>query len=118
MSLQEKACRLIYSVIRARCPIDTGNLATHGITIESDFSKIFIGNEVADYAEYTNEPWTHGTNPNEGWIDNAIQESLPLVKNLLSGTISQTEYDQIISDYEQILKARMDARAKEILGVL
>lgn len=113
MNIKERACRLLYAVIKARCPIDTANLVTHGITMESNFSAIYIGNEVADYAVYTNEPWIRGKNPNEGWIPNAIEEAMPMIKSMCSGEMSNEEYLNLVQDYEKMFTERMQERATQ-----
>lgn len=112
MEIIERACRILYSVLKARAPIDTGNLVTHGIQMTSDFSAVLIGNEVVDYAYFTNEPWERGTNPNQGWIEQAIEEALPLIKNACRGIMSESEYEEILNNYKDILNTRLSERAK------
>ena len=114
-NLIERACKILYNVIKARAPIDTGNLVTHGIQMASDFSSVYIGNEAVDYAWFTNESWERGTNPNEGWIERAIEEALPLIKSACSGVMTDEDYNKVIESYEKVLATRLEARANEIL---
>lgn len=114
------ACNILKSVLQARAPYDTGRLATQGIWVENDGSAVYIGGaEVAPYAVYTNEPWTKGKNPNEGWIDKAINEATPIIKQALSGKITREQYeetmrfygeehDKRLAHYEQFLAVRRD----------
>lgn len=115
MDVREKACKILYNVLKARAPIDTGNLVTHGINMASDFSAVYIGNEAVDYAFFTNEPWEKGTNPNEGWINRAIEEAMPMIKNAVQGYMSEDDYETLLSEYQKELQTRLDDRAKEIL---
>lgn len=35
--------------------------------------KLYVDENIAPYMKFTNEPWEHGKNPNEGWFDRAAQ---------------------------------------------
>lgn len=114
------AGQIVYSMLRAQCPIDTGNLSQHGIWPNDDGSEIYIGGERAPYAVYTNEPWVsekwHGhKNPNEGWIDKVLTDALPIIKAALSGDITEDEYNEIISNNNSDYQARLDKIAAENL---
>lgn len=62
-------------------PYDTGNLYLNAIRIITTAAgyAVIIDDSIADYVYYTNEPWSNGTNPNEGWVDRffeAVQQSI------------------------------------------
>lgn len=71
-------------------PVDTGNLRDYGVKLEirDDFTaRLYIDEEEAPYMKYTNEPWKHGKNPNEGWFDRAAQHIAQLIAERLKGDI-------------------------------
>lgn len=118
-SRQYLACVYLHSALVAQCPKDTWNLALHGIRIvqvDGGFH-IAVGGEPAPYAVFTNEKWEHGTNPNEAWIERTIEMCLPYIKQIMSGTITQEEVNQIIQDqiYTSIAAQRAEhLRRKEV----
>lgn len=73
-------------------PKDTGNLfSTLTVEVSSDFrAKITIGGMQAPYAPYTNEPWTKGTNPNEGYIENCLDHLTRLLASRGLGKVKWT----------------------------
>lgn len=102
-----EACRILKVVLQARAPYDTGNLAVEGIRI-GDYGTlpaVYVGGaEVAAYAPVTNEPWVSerwkGTkNPNEGWIDRAIQEAKPYIQKALSNRMTEEELQELLGEY-------------------
>jgi hypothetical protein len=105
MGMKQTVCDLLVAVLRAHCPYDTGMLS-RSIEQTSDFSAVLIGGENAPYAIYTNESWDlfqaplHGkTNPNEGWIDMAVQEAIPYIRSALEGRTSEQELLDLIEVY-------------------
>jgi len=93
---QYQAALLLHTALVANAPKDTWNLALNSIRIVQDKGQwhVLIGGEIAPYAEFTNEPWTRGKNPNEGWIERTIEECLPMIKQIMSGSITQAEIDE------------------------
>lgn len=108
LSLEERrkfALQYLESVLRLFCPKRLGNLSRNAITIIND-SQILIGNEIVDYAQATNEKWEderwHGKkNPNEGWVDNALEAAKPMLVNIFSGDISEEEIQDIIKSNDE-----------------
>lgn len=101
---QRKAFALEYlkDVLKVFAPKDTTNLSVNGIRI-ADSDYILIGGEVAPYAVYTNESWTSGKwngrkNPNEGWINRAIESALPMIVNIMGGSVSEEEIQSLIAN--------------------
>ena len=114
------AGNILYIVVKSFCPVRTGNLVSNGITMKSDGSEIYIGGDLAPYAIYTNENWNMfapplqgHTNPNERWIDKAIQEAVPLIKSALSGDISAEEYNDILKKYNKQVQNKMNIIAEK-----
>lgn len=112
-----EACRVLKQVLQARAPFDTGNLFRNGIRIVEN--KVIIGGELAPYAVYTNEPWTSEKwdgkkNPNEGWVQRAIREALPLVQRVLEGKATEDDVKEARRRYQRIINDR-DRRMVERL---
>jgi len=114
------AGNILYIVVKSFCPVRTGNLVSNGITMKSDGSEIYVGGDLAPYAIYTNENWDifapplqGHTNPNERWIDKAIQEAVPLIKSALSGGISEEEYNNILKKYNRQVQDTMNRVAEK-----
>lgn len=91
-----RAAEVLKSALVANAPKDTWNLALNSIRIiqENGAWYVLIGGEIAPYAEYTNEAWKQGTNPNEGWIERSIEEVLPVITQIMSGALSEAEIDE------------------------
>lgn len=128
MDIKYEAGKILQLVLIARAPYRTGNLALNSIRLESDGENtcVLIGGEIAPYAPFTNEPWEIGKtiqrgnfkkgevvtyertkpNPNEGWIDKAITEALPLVKAALAGNLSEADINAVKKQYEDIREQR------------
>lgn len=107
MSMKQTVCDLLVAILRVHCPYDTGILS-QSIEQTSDFSAVLIGGENAPYAPYTNESWDlfqaplYGKkNPNEGWIDMAIQEAVPYIKSALSGQLTEKEATELLQMYNE-----------------
>lgn len=116
-----QALKLLHEAFVARAPKDSWNLALNGIVTVQDGSEryVVIGGELAPYAEYTNENWDQfqpplkgKKNPNEGWIEGTIEFCLPMIEQIMSGTVSIEEINdwkkknietKLKSDYKQHL---------------
>lgn len=69
-------------ILRQHSPVRTGNLrynATNAERITTDTVSVYIDGDIAPYAPYTNETWISPKwngkkNPNEGWVDRAVEE--------------------------------------------
>ena len=113
---QLEACRIIEVALKAAAPYDTGNLALNSIRIQSDHSAVLIGGEdVAPYAVYTNEPWLSEkwggkVNPNEGWVQNTLQNAAPVIQKTLSGSLTQEEYNELLAKYNDEIERRQKQR--------
>ena len=78
------------------CPYDTGNMH-NTIRVEAVSPtevRVIIGGDLAPYAPYTNEPWISERwrgkkNPNEGWIDNAVETFVQKTAKQLRGNIER-----------------------------
>lgn len=107
---------MLKAVLIARAPYDTGNLALNSIRIDIANARVLIGgNDIAPYAPFTNEPWTHGQNPNEGWIERAIEEAMPIIKSTLDGKLTEEDVDEALATYRQIQKERLERRSAAML---
>ena len=81
--------------LRRNSPYDTGNMAEQ-IRVQrvSDTEiQVLIGGAPAPYAVYTNEPWISPywrgkPNPNEGWIDKALDGFTIWLANKLNGEVT------------------------------
>ena len=92
-------CALILeTTCRIYAPKDTGNLSINAIksVYEDGMWQVVIGGELAPYAVYTNEAWISekwkgAQNPNEGWIQNAIEVVRPAIIGIFEGTYAEEE---------------------------
>lgn len=90
-----KFCIEFYRIFSKKSPYDTGNLRHNAIIIRPINNRkvqIYIDDVIAPYVYYTNEPWVsprwHGkTNPNEGWIEQAIEETLAELASDYKGVV-------------------------------
>lgn len=116
MDLIREACKLLKLVLQARAPYDTGNLAINSIRIVEN--SVVIGGEIADYAIYTNEPWTNKSakNPNEGWVKKAIAEATPLIQRALSGKATSKDVKNSQQMYKQIIQTRKEEYKKQLIA--
>lgn len=108
---------VIMSVLRVNCPFDTGNLSK-SINAENEQLVITIGDDDVQYAPFTNEPWVdekwHGKqNPNEGWINRALEIALPIVDSLLQGSITEAEAEEIVHSNNAIWQAKFNKAAEK-----
>lgn len=109
---------IILSHLRVYCPIDTGALSA-SITSDNNTFVITIGDEDVQYAPFTNESWDNfdpplkgHKNPNEGWIDRALQSALPVVDQMLSGAITEDEAQELVKANNEQYEKRLNAAAE------
>ncbi len=84
-----------YDYIKSVAPVDTGTLRD-SIKVEKTGKneyQIKICSPLIDYVVYTNEKWVAPRwkgreNPNEKWIDKAVDFVVSLIASLLDGEIS------------------------------
>jgi hypothetical protein len=120
MDVVYEALKILKLVIQARAPYDTGNMAINSVRIVGN--AVYIGGEIADYAPFTNEPWTaekwHGAkNPNEGWVQAAIQEASPMIQQVLNGKATREDINATQKKYVGIIadrKKRMVENLKQL----
>lgn len=111
----EMACRYLQWQLKLKCPKDTGNLAKDFIRLEQVDKytwQIVIGGELAPYAIFTNEPWVASRwngkqNPNEGWVERTIKESLPTLRQMLEGAITTSEVENMITANKNIFNKQL-----------
>lgn len=110
---------VILSVLKVNCPFKTGNLSK-SINAENERLFITIGDDTVQYAPYTNESWDNfnpplkgHTNPNEGWINRALEIALPIVDSLLQGSITEAEAEEIVHSNNAIWQAKLDKAAEK-----
>lgn len=113
------ACDNLCIILKAEAPYDTGNLAINSIRVietEPGEYHVAIGGELAPYAKYTQEAWTRGKNPNEGWINRGIEKTMPLIKRIMSGAITEDEAEDYMrkQGYTKELEERQAKRASEL----
>lgn len=108
---------VILSVLRVHCPLKTGRLSK-SINAENEQLVITIGDDDVQYAPFTNEPWVderwHGKqNPNEGWIERALDIAVPIVDRLLQGSITEAEAREIVNSNNAIWQKKLDKAAEK-----
>lgn len=81
MNLFEEFAILLVGILKNNCPKDTYQLV-NSIYYKFNGNKyeVVIGEGVTDpygenYTPYTNEAWSHGSNPNEKWIEDSIKQA-------------------------------------------
>ena len=116
---QFQACKILQSALVANAPKDTWNLALNSIRLVQEAGQwyVLIGGEIAPYAVYTNEPWSRGKNPNEHWIENTIEQCLPIIGQIMSGAISEGEINawQQAEHYNRLQETYREHIAKKIM---
>lgn len=113
-----EACKILKTVLQANAPYDTGNLAIESIRIDpyGNGPAVYIGGvDSAPYAPYTNEPWISEKwngkkNPNEGWIDRAIEEAKPYIQQALRKKMSEEELQNLLGSYNAEYERRRAQR--------
>lgn len=124
MTLQEKleqASKYLQSVLKLFAPKDTGNLSLNAIRLSQvapNEWQIIIGGEIAPYAVYTNEKWQSQKwqgkrNPNEGWVERAIESAKPNLNLILGGKITISELDTLIKEQQLALQLQLNRLAEE-----
>lgn len=110
---------VILSVLKVNCPFKTGNLSK-SINAENERLFITIGDENVQYAPYTNESWDNfkpplkgHKNPNEGWIERALDIAVPIVDRLLQGSITEAEAREIVNSNNAIWQKKLDKIAEK-----
>ncbi len=79
------------AILRNAAPYKTGNLRYNAIKLEmvdANTVRLYVDEDIAPYMKYTNEPWNHGNNPNEGWFDRAAQRIAEHVAQVTGGTLN------------------------------
>jgi hypothetical protein len=101
LSLEQKTqfvANIVETACRIYAPKDTGNLSLNAIrsVYENGVWQVVIGGEVAPYAVYTNEEWINrkGQNPNEHWIEKAIESVKSVIINIFSDVYSVEEIQE------------------------
>jgi hypothetical protein len=118
----EQASKYLQQVLKVFAPKDTGNLSLNAIRVvqvEPNKYQIIIGGEIAPYAVYTDskwiaERWAGKVNPNQGWVNRAIESAKPVLISILSGAITLTEIDSAILEQKGILQSELDELAEEV----
>jgi hypothetical protein len=119
----EQACKYLQQVLKVFAPKDTGNLSLNAIRIVQvapSKYQIIIGGEIAPYAVYTNQEWVAQrwagkVNPNQGWVNRAIDNAKPVLMSILSGAITLDEIDSAILEQKGILQSQLNELAEEDL---
>jgi hypothetical protein len=113
-----------YLVIKA--PFRTGNLALNGIgTVQkidlvSPVYQVVIGGEIAPYVVYTNEKWVAekwggAINPNENWIQRAIDEAKPTMIQILKAMIDENGIQELLRSQSQVIDERIEMRKQMLI---
>ena len=118
----EQASKYLQQVLKVFAPKDTGNLSLNAIRVvqvEPNKWQIIIGGEIAPYAVYTDskwiaERWAGKVNPNQGWVNRAIESAKPVLISILSGAITLTEIDSAILEQKGILQSELEELAEEV----
>jgi hypothetical protein len=105
-------------------PIDTGNLMSSIVRVEdlgTPFKHvIYIGGGIVEYAPATNEKWESPKwkgkrNPNQGWVQKAIRNALPVMRQIMSGGMTQEDANRMINSKASKVQDKMVMRADELL---
>ena len=117
------ACNYLVSMLKLESPFEWGNLSQSISIVESVSSayhiEIIIGGGRVEYAPATNEAWESPkwkgkVNPNQGWIERAIEKSLIVMRQLMSGVIQLEEVQALINNNELAYLQSMNRVADEI----
>ena len=103
--MKTKILRAVYEAcdyIKSVAPFDTGNLrdTIDVFEVSKNEYEIRIGGELAPYAVYTNETWVAQRwkghkNPNEPWINLAVDEAVRRMAAYLGGEVSYNEQELV-----------------------
>lgn len=115
MDKVQEILKVLSETIRAYCPYDTGALSQSiDVYYNGTIAQVIIGNDIVDYARYTNEPWQNGTNPNEGWVQRAIDSCVPMIQAIFNGSATQEEIDKYVGITKSAYRLRQQQRIQEI----
>jgi hypothetical protein len=125
MTLDEKlheASRYLQSILKVYAPKDTGNLSLNAIRIVQiapSKYQIIIGGEIAPYAVYTNAEWNAPRwagkrNPNQNWVNRAIESAKPFLINILSGGVTLSEIEQQLFTSRTQLQEQLNLLAEGV----
>lgn len=115
MDKVQEILKVLSETIRAQCPYDTGALSQSIDTYYSgNTAQVVIGNDLVDYARITNESWNKGKNPNEGWVQRAIESCVPIIQAILSGDTSQDEIDKYVGIQKGAYRLRQQMKATSL----
>lgn len=92
----QRACLKAVEILRAKAPIDTGNLRYNAIKYKFEDRKciIYVDLAIAHYMIYTNEPWISKRwdgkkNKNEKWFDKAAEHIVESLAETLHGSFKK-----------------------------
>lgn len=89
------AANIAFDFLKNSAPVDTGNLKENAIRIvqsgENEY-QIIVDSKIAPYAVYTNEKWVAARwngkqNPNEKWIDAAVDNIAQMIASYFGGSL-------------------------------
>jgi len=66
--------------------------------------------------QWIDDRWNGAQNPNQGWIQFAIEEARPVLIMILSGTMTQEDVDALNRINSITLQDSLDTRAISLLG--
>lgn len=98
-------------LIRAFCPVHTGNLVgSVKLEFGDGFFRIYVDEDTAPYMPYTNEPWIspkwHGRkNPNLYWFDDGVSACFDYMETAFHGILKKEDTpdeEKIRSDLEAL----------------
>lgn len=89
------ASYIAFNFLKNSAPVDTGNLKENAIRIVQSASneyQIKIDAKIAPYTVYTNEKWVAARwkgkqNPNEKWIDAAVDNIAQMIASYFGGSM-------------------------------
>lgn len=89
-------CFRFLELFKEKSPYKTGNLRLNAIRFEyvdAKTFKVYINDVIAPYVYYTNEKWVSPRwngrqNPNEGWVERAIEETLEELAREYKGKVT------------------------------
>lgn len=124
----DQAADFLVVMLKIAAPKKTFNLTINGIrkaySDNTGFPIIVIGGEVAPYAIFTNEPYISARwinkktgimaiNKNQGWVQKTINECIPTLQAILSGSMTLVEYATLMNVYNDSLDNIFDNAAEQ-----
>ena len=60
--------------------------------------------------------WVNGVNPNEGWINRGIEAALPLIRQIMSGAVTEDDVSAYMetAGYTKSLRDKQVSRAQHL----